>query len=230
MRTAIDRWLQEAVQPTLQYGEKSAGWWERACDTIPLLQLRLVDVVPPRLRATLAQDLRAAVDEVHAHQRRMAGPAPSMALYVVAPAVLSLAASIGVVRGMVFVLDYFGVSLHSVWWVLATVTVGLMFMGIVVLVRYRQRAEKQQALLLNGVRGEMNRRVEELMAQWFFAANPFDTPRDNVPAATSFTSLVGGAAALPTDMRETEDSSPSPLPRRIILALELRRPRTSARK
>ncbi len=174
VRTAIDRWIQEALPSENQPMEQ---WKERAYDTIPLLQLGIRDSVPPRLRNAIAQDLVRAVDDVSRSQQDMVNSAPHIGLDVVAPAVLSLAAGLGVVRGVVLVLDYSGVNVHGSWWILAAVVVGFMFMGIVAMLRYRQHQEKIRNLLVSGIRGDMNRRVEELMAHWFFASIPFDELR-----------------------------------------------------
>lgn len=176
VRTAIDRWTQDALQP----GENPVEQWrQRSYESMTLLQLTIADLVSPRLRDTISQDLLATVDEVAGQQCELTTGVPNVGLDVVAPSVLSLAAGIGVVRGVVFVLDYSGVSLHGSWWILAAIVVGLMFMGIVAMLRYRQHEEKIQSLLITGVRSEMNRRVEELMAKWFFSGTPFDAMRDN---------------------------------------------------
>lgn len=160
VRTAIDRWTQDALQP----GENPVEQWrQRSYESMTLLQLTIADLVSPRLRDTISQDLLATVDEVAGQQCELTTGVPNVGLDVVAPSVLSLAAGIGVVRGVVFVLDYSGVSLHGSWWILAAIVVGLMFMGIVAMLRYRQHEEKIQSLLITGVRSEMNRRVEELM-------------------------------------------------------------------
>lgn len=218
VRTAIDRWIQDALQP----GEKPVEQWrQRSYESMTLLQLTIADLVSPRLRDTIAQELLATVDEVAGQQGELTSGVPNIGLDVVAPSVLSLAAGIGVVRGVVFVLDYSGVNLHGSWWILAAIVVGLMFMGIVATLRYRQHEEKIQNLLITGVRSEMNRRVEELMAKWFFSGTPFDAFRDKKSAESDNAAVASHRPPAVDCVWTAAGTTLSDLvPRRVALVLD----------
>lgn len=217
VRTAIDRWIQDVLQP----GENPVEQWrQRSYESMTLLQLTIADLVAPRQRDTISQDLLATVDEVAGRQSELTSGVPTIALDVVAPSVLSLAAGIGVVRGAVFVLDYSGVSLRGSWWILAAIVVGLMFMGIVAMLRYRQHEEKIQSLLITGVRSEMNRCVEELMAKWFFSGAPFDAMRNKRSAEDDeATSDTDRPLAVDCVWTATGTTISDLVPRRVALVL-----------